>query len=234
MELKDHQVIFPKNSQLYVAIGAALSSLDERVISFRTLLNNIKNCQIDSQEEINRLDEFFINSEEYEKFIQRHKKYVVQRKELASYKGKCFLGIDAGSTTTKMALIDEEGYLLYTYYGSNEGSPLKSSIKVLKEIYNLLPKEAKIVNSTVTGYGEALLKSALKVDIGEIETIAHYKAAEFFCPGVDFILDIGGQDMKCLKIKDGVIESILLNEACSSGCGSFLDTFATSLGMGIE
>ena len=133
-----------------------------------------------------------------------------------------------------MALIDEEGYLLYTYYGSNEGSPLNSSIKVLKEIYALLPKEAKIVNSTVTGYGEALLKSALKVDIGEIETIAHYKAAEFFCPGVDFILDIGGQDMKCLKIKDGVIESIHLNEACSSGCGSFLDTFATSLGMSIE
>ncbi|NMA02680.1 MAG: 2-hydroxyglutaryl-CoA dehydratase, partial [Clostridia bacterium] len=234
LELEDHQVIFPKNSQLYVAIGAALSSLDEKVISFRTLLNNIKNYQMDSEEEINRLEEFFANTEEYEKFIQRHKKHVVKRKELDSYKGNCFLGIDAGSTTTKMALIDEEGYLLYTYYGSNEGSPLNSSIKVLKEIYALLPKEAKIVNSTVTGYGEALLKSALKVDIGEIETIAHYKAAEFFCPGVDFILDIGGQDMKCLKIKDGVIESIHLNEACSSGCGSFLDTFATSLGMSIE
>ena len=144
LELKDHQVIFPKNSQLYVAIGAALSSLDERVISFRTLLNNIKNCQIDSQEEINRLDEFFINSEEYEKFIQRHKKYVVQRKELASYKGKCFLGIDAGSTTTKMALIDEEGYLLYTYYGSNEGA-LNPLLKYSKKYIIFYPKKLRLL-----------------------------------------------------------------------------------------
>ena len=139
-----------------------------------------------------------------------------------------------GSTTSKAALIDEEGSLLYTYYGSNQGSPLKSTITILKELYSLLPLGAKIVNSTVTGYGEGLIKAALNVDVGEIETIAHYKAAEFFCPGVDFILDIGGQDMKCLKIKDGVIDSIQLNEACSAGCGSFLDTFAESLDLGIE
>lgn len=234
LKLEDNQVIFPKNPQLYVAIGAALSSLDEKVISFRTLLNNIKSYQLDSQGEITRLTPLFANTEEYEEFTQRHQKSIVQRKQLSSLKGNCFLGIDAGSTTTKVALIDEQGSLLYTYYGSNEGSPLKSSIKILRELYSLLPMEAKIVNSTVTGYGEGLLKAALKVDIGEIETIAHYKAAEFFCPGVDFILDIGGQDMKCLKIKEGIIESILLNEACSSGCGSFLDTFANSLSMTIE
>ncbi len=156
------------------------------------------------------------------------------QRELSSFEGKCYLGIDAGSTTTKAALINDTGAILYTYYGSNEGSPLKSTVRILKELYSIMPPKAKLVNSTVTGYGEALLKTALKIDIGEIETVAHYKAAGFFCPGVDFILDIGGQDMKCLKIKDGVIDSILLNEACSSGCGSFLETFAKSLNIGIE
>ncbi len=158
----------------------------------------------------------------------------MKRKELATYKGNCYLGIDAGSTTTKVALIGESGELLFTHYGSNQGSPLQSTIAVLKELYQQLPKCAKIVKSTVTGYGEALLKSALKVDIGEIETVAHYKAADYFCQGVDTILDIGGQDMKCLKIKNGTIESILLNEACSSGCGSFLETFATSMNLSIS
>src|SRR5690606_17779460 len=155
----------------------------------------------------------------------------VRRKSLKDFEGRCFLGIDAGSTTSKAALIDEEGNLLYTYYGSNQGSPLKSTIKILKDLYSVLPPKAQIANATVTGYGEGLIKAALNEDIGEIETIAHYKAADYFCPGVDFILDIGGQDMTCLKINDGVIESIHLNEACSAGCGSFLDTFSESLGL---
>ncbi|MDF2524699.1 MAG: CoA-substrate-specific enzyme activase, partial [Clostridiales bacterium] len=148
--------------------------------------------------------------------------------------GKCFLGIDAGSTTTKAVLIDEEGSLLYSFYGSNEGSPIKSSVRILKELYGLMPKEAVIANAAVTGYGEALIKSALNIDIGEIETIAHFKAAEYFLPGVDFILDIGGQDMKCLQIKNGIIDNILLNEACSSGCGSFIETFAKSLNFTVQ
>ena len=234
LKLKEDQVIFPENSQLYVAIGAALASFTENRITFKTLLNNLKNHGNTLVGESNRLSPLFAHSNEYEEFKSRHSRSSVKRRELSAFEGKCFLGIDAGSTTTKIALIDEEGSLLHTYYGSNGGSPLKSTIKALKELYSLLPKNAKIANSTVTGYGEGLIKAALSVDIGEIETIAHYKAAGFFCPGVDFILDIGGQDMKCLKIKEGVIDSILLNEACSSGCGSFLDTFANSLGMNIE
>lgn len=234
LDLQDYQVIFPKNSQLYVAIGAALSSENEKPVLFKTLLHRFAMLENSKDEmETAQLAPLFSGKEEYEAFQARHQKHRVKRKELSAFSGNCYLGIDAGSTTTKIALIDEEGAILYTSYGSNEGSPLFSTINKLKELYAVLPETCKIVNATVTGYGEGLLKAALKIDIGEIETIAHYKAAEFFCPGVDFILDIGGQDMKCLKIKDGVIQSILLNEACSSGCGSFLDTFANSLGMKI-
>lgn len=234
LNLQDEQIIFPDNSQIFVAIGAALSSIKEKPILFKGLLNNIDKLDESHTSESNRLEPLFANDSEYEAFKKRHQGSSVKRNNISTYEGECFLGIDAGSTTTKAALIDNNGAILYSYYGSNEGSPLNSTIKVLKEIYKVLPERAKIVNSTVTGYGEGLLKAALNIDIGEIETIAHYKAADFFCPGVDFILDIGGQDMKCLKIKDGNIESILLNEACSSGCGSFLDTFASSLGMGIK
>jgi predicted CoA-substrate-specific enzyme activase len=234
LKLKDNQIIFPENSQIYVAIGAALSSLNEEPVLFKTFINRLINCGNISQNEDDKLAPLFSDQEEYQNFRIRHEKNSVKRRDLSTFEGVCFLGIDAGSTTTKVALIDEEGALLHTYYGSNEGSPIKSTIKALKELYHLLPPKAKIVNSTVTGYGEGLIKTALNIDIGEIETIAHYKAADFFCPGVDFVLDIGGQDMKCLKIKDGVIESILLNEACSSGCGSFLDTFASSLDLSIE
>jgi len=234
LKLKENQVIFPENSQLFVAIGAALSSLNEKPVSFGSLISSLESHENTSGGESKRLERLFSDEKEYEEFKSRHQKSSVRRRELSTFEGECFLGIDAGSTTTKIALIDGEGAILHSYYSSNEGSPLKSTVKALKELYRLMPKKARIVNSTVTGYGEGLLKAALSVDIGEIETISHYKAAEFFCPGVDFILDIGGQDMKCLKIKDGVIESIMLNEACSSGCGSFLDTFANSLGMSVE
>jgi predicted CoA-substrate-specific enzyme activase len=234
LKLEEHEVISPQNSHLNAAIGAALSSESEEPIEFKTLIDKLKSNSESSHVEVKRLKPLFSHKDQYEEFNRRHNKNSVKRRDIRDCKGECFLGIDAGSTTTKAALIDAEGALLYTYYGSNEGSPIKSTIKALKELYKLIPKEARIVNSVVTGYGEGLLKSALKIDIGEIETIAHYKAAEFFKPGVDFILDIGGQDMKCLKIKDGVIESILLNEACSSGCGSFLDTFASSLNMTID
>ena len=233
LNLTEEQVIFPEDSQLIVAIGAAIAAQEEECVKFSTIISRIKNVS-DVANETNRLKPLFASTEEYKEFKQRHDKNSVPRRDLKTFEGNCYLGIDSGSTTTKLALIDDDGSILYTYYGSNGGNPLKSTIAALKDLYNLLPPKAKIVKSTVTGYGEKLLKTALKVDIGEIETIAHYKAAEHFCPGVDFILDIGGQDMKCLKIQDGMIDSILLNEACSSGCGSFLDTFAASLDLYIE
>ncbi|TCT16143.1 putative CoA-substrate-specific enzyme activase [Natranaerovirga pectinivora] len=234
LDLEENNIIFPKNSQLYVAIGAALISQEEEQIQLKEIIKKIEKSTIEGISKDHCLQPLFSSQDEYNEFLYRHQKNEISKKTLSSFKGECFLGIDAGSTTTKIALIDMEGSLLFSYYGSNEGNPLNSTINVLKEMYGAMPKNAKIVNSVVTGYGEALLKSALNIDIGEIETIAHYKAADFFCPGVDFILDIGGQDMKCLKLKDGVINTILLNEACSSGCGSFLDTFANSLGLDID
>ncbi|RDY24226.1 2-hydroxyglutaryl-CoA dehydratase [Romboutsia maritimum] len=234
LKLKDEDIIFPKNAQLYIAIGASILSAYEKEISLKYLLEKIDSIKNNEFNSINSLEPLFKNENEYNDFFNRHNKNKVVYKEINNYKGNCFLGIDAGSTTTKAALIDESGNLLYTYYNSNEGNPLQTAIKVMKEIYKVLPNKSKIVASAVTGYGEGLIKKALKIDYGEIETIAHYKAAKFFNKNVDFILDIGGQDMKCLKIKNGVIDSIILNEACSSGCGSFLETFSNSLSMDID
>lgn len=234
LNLKPEQVIFPKNSQLFVAMGAALSSKEGKMVAFKDLQEKLPVLNSIVANEVERLKPLFKDQAELDEFRERHGKHSVGMKPLKECRGDCFLGIDAGSTTTKAVLINTEGELLYTYYGSNEGSPLNSSIKILKDIYTQLPTEARIVYSTVTGYGEGLIKAALRVDVGEIETIAHYKASDFFLPGVDFILDIGGQDMKCLKIKDGIIDSIMLNEACSSGCGSFIETFAKSLNSTVE
>ena len=203
-------------------------------MSFRALREKLGGIDSFSVQEVERLQPLFRDEIELAKFNRRHSRHKVARRDLASCRGPCYLGIDAGSTTTKLALIDSEGALLYYHYGSNRGSPLKSVIKELKKLYSRMPEGAWIANSVVTGYGEGLVKAALRVDIGEIETIAHYKAAEHFLPGVEFILDIGGQDMKCMKVRDGVIESIMLNEACSSGCGSFIETFAGSLNMSVE
>lgn len=234
LKLSKEEAIIPQYSQLFVALGAALESRREQKIPFKILYEKLDQMNQLRSREVKRLDSLFNDREDYETFEKRHSKNKVERQELSSYTGNCYLGIDAGSTTTKMALISEDQKLLYSYYGSNEGNPLKQGIKIIKEIYSQLPKGATIVHSAVTGYGEALLKAAFQVDIGEIETIAHYKAAEYFLPGVEFILDIGGQDMKCIRIKNGVIDDILLNEACSSGCGSFLETFARSLEMNIQ
>jgi len=234
LELKDHQIIVPEHSQLFVAIGAAISSSEQDPVRFGVLMDRLNENTDTSYKEIPRLPSLFRDGQDYEAFRKRHDTHKVLRRNPDEAVGKCFLGIDAGSTTTKVALIDEEGALIFSHYGSNGGNPLKSTIEALKDMYRQILSGTRIVHSAVTGYGEALLKAALKIDIGEIETIAHYKAAEHFCPGVDFILDIGGQDMKCLKVRDGNIESILLNEACSSGCGSFLDTFASSLDMNIS
>ena len=232
--LSDEQVIFPENSQLFVAFGAALASKQKKPVSSKTLRSRLPAINTVTVQEVERLRPLFRDEIELAEFKRRHSRHTVKRKDLASHHGPCYLGIDAGSTTTKLALADQEGTLMYYHYGSNQGSPLMSVIRELKKLYARIPEDAYIANSVVTGYGEGLVKAALHVDIGEIETIAHYKAAEHFLPGVEFILDIGGQDMKCMQVKNGVINNIMLNEACSSGCGSFIETFANSLNMSVE
>ncbi|MDD4238238.1 MAG: acyl-CoA dehydratase activase-related protein [Desulfotomaculaceae bacterium] len=234
LKLNDTQAIFPKQAQFFVAIGAAIASGSEKAIDLPSLINRLKNLDISGCHEISRLQPLFKDANELDNFRKRHDAHQIDRRALDSFDGDCFLGIDAGSTTTKAALIDENGYLLYSSYHNNTGSPLKSALSILKDLYSRLPASAKIANAAVTGYGEGLLKAALRVDVGEVETVAHYTAAHFFNPGVDLILDIGGQDMKCLKIKDGVIENIMLNEACSSGCGSFIESFAHSLNIPVQ
>ncbi len=234
LALTDEQAIVPENSHLFAAIGAALdcreADNEQDDIGFDEMIENLsKDMQI--KFEINRLSPLFKNEDEYTSFSERHKKHRVKKHDIATYKGATFLGIDAGSTTTKAALIGDEGQVLYTFYENNRGNPLMMISAALTELYGVLPKDAYIAGSCVTGYGEGLAQAAFLVDHGEIETVAHFEAAKFFNPGVDFILDIGGQDMKCLRIKNGVIESVLLNEACSAGCGSFIETFATSLDM---
>ncbi len=234
LKLKPHEVIFPQNSELYVAIGTALMSSEKSITDYKTLLNNINKDNGSSKERKHILKPLFENEEEYEKFTKRHEEDVVKQLDIKDASGPCYLGIDAGSTTTKAVLINDNCEIVYSYYTNNNGNPVNTATDILKDIYEKIPKDAKIINSAVTGYGEGLLKEAFKVDIGEIETVAHYKGAGYFHNDVDFILDIGGQDMKCLRIENGNITSITLNEACSAGCGSFLQAFAKSLGIDIK
>ncbi len=230
LNLSDEDVIFPSDANLFVAAGAALSD-NRAVCGAEQLREKIAALGSVTVHEVERLAPLFKNEEEKKAFLKRHNSCVIPTGELSGYKGKCYLGIDAGSTTTKACLIGENAEILYSHYNNNLGDPLKSVIGILKEIYSLLPEGAEIAKATATGYGEHLIKAALGVDFGEIETMAHYKAAEKILPGVEFILDIGGQDMKCMRVRNGEIESILLNEACSSGCGSFIENFANALGM---
>ena len=234
LNLKPEQAIMPEEAHLLVAKGAALDSLETTPIDKNELEKRIQNLKISKDNTSHPLEPLFANKDEYKKFKERHEKAKVTKKDLSTYKGDCYLGIDAGSTTTKLVLIDNEGNLLYSLYGSNEGNPLKSVMNMLKELYHVLPKEAILRYSGVTGYGESLIQTALDVDLNEIETIAHYTAAKQFEPDVTAIIDIGGQDMKYIKIKNGVIDNIMLNEACSSGCGSFIETFAKSLKLDIS
>lgn len=234
LHLKDNQVIFPPNAQFFVAMGAALASYNEPLIKLSEIISRLENLQKDFASESLHLQPLFNNSEELSVFRERHGKNRVTRSLLENVSGNCYLGIDAGSTTSKAVLIDDEGHLLYSFYTNNHGSSIHSAVEMLRDLYSQLPPAAQIANAVVTGYGENLLKAALHLDAGEVETIAHYTAAEYFNPGVDMILDIGGQDMKCLRIHDGVIDSILLNEACSSGCGSFIESFANSLNIPVD
>ncbi len=233
LNLTDEHIIDPGHSHLFAAVGAALQSKDEVTYSLSEISNKLTS-DLKISVEVDRLNPLFADEDEYNRFIERHSKYHVKRTDLATYKGKCFLGVDAGSTTTKVALVAEDGSLLYDFYSSNNGSPLKTTLIAMKDIYSKLPDDVTIVSGCSTGYGEALIKSALMLEHGEVETIAHYTAAAFFDPDVDCILDIGGQDMKCIKIKNEVVDNVMLNEACSSGCGSFIETFAKSLNYDVK
>ena len=234
LQLKDDEIIVPEEAHLLVAKGAALDSYHTEEITPNELEKKIENLKQSHDNTTHPLDPLFKNDEEYKNFKERHNKAKVNKTDLSTYEGDCYLGIDAGSTTTKLVLIDKDGNLLYSLYGSNEGNPLKSVTSMLKNLYEKLPEKAILRYSGVTGYGEKLIQTALNVDLNEIETIAHYTAAKTFEPDVTSIVDIGGQDMKYIRMKNGSIDNIMLNEACSSGCGSFIETFAKSLNIEIS
>jgi predicted CoA-substrate-specific enzyme activase len=233
LKLDEEHTINLDNSHLFAAIGSAMNAKEETFLSIDALEERLSK-DFHFQFEVARMDPLFASQEEYDSFTLRHASAQVTKGDLQHYHGNCYLGIDAGSTTTKLALVGEDGSLLYSFYSSNDGSPLKTAIRSIREIHSIIPKDVHVVSGCSTGYGEALLKAAFLLDYGEVETIAHYYAAAFFDPEVDCILDIGGQDMKCIRIKDHAVDSVLLNEACSSGCGSFLETFAKSLDMSVQ
>ena len=233
LKLDDEHTIVPENSHLFAAIGSALNAKKDVTVSLTDLKDRLRHS-IKLDFEVERMEPLFATEEDYEAFNKRQSSYKVATGDLASYKGNCYLGIDAGSTTTKTALVGEDGSLLYSFYSNNNGSPLKTAIRSIQEIYSKLPEGANIAYACTTGYGEALIKAALLLDEGEVETVSHYYAAAFFDPEVDCILDIGGQDMKCIKIKNQTVDSVQLNEACSSGCGSFIETFAKSLNYSVQ
>lgn len=234
LKLREEDIIFPNDSQYFVAIGAALSSAIQAPKAYDDIYEKVPSLRVAKLEENKKLSPLFEDEAAYEAFRQRHEKEKVKRGDLDKTTGGLYVGIDAGSTTTKLAVVNEEGALVHEYYGGNEGSPLESVRKALLSFYERMKEGQHVAGACVTGYGEHLIQSAFRTDMGEIETVAHYRAADYFQPGVDFVIDIGGQDMKSLKIKSGVIESIMLNEACSSGCGSFIETFAKSLNYTVK
>ncbi|MBQ3968487.1 MAG: 2-hydroxyglutaryl-CoA dehydratase, partial [Lachnospiraceae bacterium] len=233
LNLTGDAIIAPEHSHLFAALGSAMNSDLSSTVSMDELIERLSHG-IKMEFEIKRLEPLFKDQDSYDRFRARHEGATVKKEYLANYHGNAYLGIDAGSTTTKIALVSESGDLLYSFYSGNNGNPLATAIRAFTELKVILPEDVKIAYSCSTGYGEALLKSALMLDEGEVETVAHYYAAAFFQPDVDCILDIGGQDMKCIKIKNKTVDSVQLNEACSSGCGSFIETFAKSLNYSIQ
>ena len=232
LHLTEETAVIPEDSHLFAARGAAMRA-EGKEIPLDQLIERLRQG-VTLSEGLKRLPPLFANHEQYAAFARRHERAAVRRGDLASYSGDCFLGIDAGSTTTKVALIGAEGELLYSFYAGNQGSPIETARRAIRELSERLPAGARVARSCSTGYGEELLKSAFCLDEGEVETIAHCTAAAFFDPEVDCVLDIGGQDMKCIRLKNGAVDTILLNEACSSGCGSFLENFAMSMGYTAE
>ena len=233
LHLSGEYIIAPENSHLFAAMGAAMNDSNTESQTLDEIIA-LLSSDIKIEAESKRMEPLFKDQADYDAFTERHNKHAVKKGNLQDYEGDCFLGIDAGSTTTKVAIVGEDGTLLYSFYSNNNGSPLNTTIRAIKEIKKQLPDSARIVRACSTGYGEALMKAAFMLDEGEVETVAHYYAAAFFEPEVDCILDIGGQDMKCIKIKNNTVDNVLLNEACSSGCGSFIETFAKSLNYEIS
>ena len=234
LNLKEEDAIFPENSLTAVAIGASIYAMTQNDAFYLSDIIDALN-KVKTEKNIeNSMSPLFESEAEYEIFKQRHSKAYVSSIDYTGYNGKAYLGIDCGSTTTKLILISKDNEILYSSYQSNMGNPVDVIKSELLKIYNLCGKNIEICGSVVTGYGEELIKKAFHIDSGVVETLAHYNSAKYFNPKVDYILDIGGQDIKCFKIKNGAIDSISLNEACSSGCGSFIETFAKSLGYKIE
>lgn len=233
LKLSDENAVFPKDGRFSVALGASFyAEKNSTPLPFAELCNRIQNA-LESSSTVHRLAPLFENEQEYNDFSARHALATVPSRDPATYIGNAWLGIDCGSTTTKLSLISEENEILYSFYASNLGNPVAVVKEQLEAIYAICGDKIQIKGSAVTGYGEELIKAAFGVDLGVVETIAHYTAAKHFRPDVDFILDIGGQDIKCFRIRNGAIDSIMLNEACSSGCGSFVETFARSMGYTI-
>lgn len=230
LKLEPEHTIFPATGDVFVAIGASMYAEENSApLSFKEVYTRIVNAQ-SSHEFTSNIPPLFKNEEDYQEFIQRHGKDTVAQAPLETYRGKAYLGVDAGSTTTKLVLINPKGEILYSYYASNKGNPVAIVKQELDKIYESCLDRIEIAGAAVTGYGEDLIKNAFSFDLGIVETMAHLRAAQWFDPQTDFIMDIGGQDMKCFKIVNNTIDSIMLNEACSSGCGSFIETFAKSLG----
>jgi predicted CoA-substrate-specific enzyme activase len=233
LKLDAEHTIEVDNSHLFAAIGSAMTAGPEGALSLPSLEERLSK-EFSFRFEVARMEPLFASEADYEEFRKRHSVAQVTKGDLKKYHGNCYLGIDAGSTTTKLALVGEDGSLLYSFYDNNNGSPLRTAIRSIREIDSIIPRDVHVVSSCSTGYGEALLKAAFMLDYGEVETIAHYYAASFFEPEVDCILDIGGQDMKCIRLRNHAVDSVTLNEACSSGCGSFLETFAKSLDLSVQ
>ena len=232
LELDDEHAVFPKDAECFAAIGAAICADMKNAVSFEEILRRLE----ESVEDVgtgNTLEPLFSSPKEYEEFCARHAKAIPSAVDADSYSGDAYLGVDAGSTTTKLVLITPDGAILYSYYNNNKGNPVSIILEQLKIIYGRFGDRVAIRGSAVTGYGEELIKNAFNFDLGLVETMAHLRAARHFNPDVDFIIDIGGQDVKCFKIRGGAVDSIMLNEACSSGCGSFIETFAVALGYSI-
>ena len=235
LKLTDETALFPEYGRFAVALGAALyGASSAQTFTYETIISALVISAATAVPTAERMPALFNSREEYDAFRSRHAKAVVETADIAEYSGKAYLGIDCGSTTTKLALISEDRKLLYTYYSSNKGNPVQVVKEQLTEILTLCGDRITICGSAATGYGEELICHAFNIDEGLVETIAHYTAAKHFQPDVDFILDIGGQDIKCFKIRGGAIDSIMLNEACSSGCGSFIETFAKSMGYDVQ
>ena len=204
--LDSENAVFPDNAPIFMALGAGLQAKGEQPIVIEELITRIANGK--AKDEVARGKPLFTDREEYEKFIQRHKQNDLAFADIMTYVGDAYLGIDSGSTTTKLILITPDCKILYSHYQTNNGQPLDVVVAKVKEIYRLCGERVRIRSSAVTGYGEDMIKAALKLDFGIVETVAHFKAAVHFDPQVDFIIDIGGQDIKCFKVKNGAIDSI--------------------------